>query len=389
MTFERLQQIDYTPMEFTPMSSAADSPVSQSPSPEDVAQPGTTDGSGQSSRALFAIFVPDTSSLKMCRAFCPQGPIDQTWAAYVAGLVDGDGSIWAQKGRTTQLYPALAIRLGWKGRDILAELQARHGGAFNPESRADNPKHAAVFYWKVQGTKARTVLQMIYPFLRIKRAQAATALHLASVWEDGAKDRYSLCRQLQVLLWTLNRTGPEFALPVVGSWLMTPDLSAGMQQPKFSTTWPSAGYLSNGIAYQQPTSVRRTSASASGSWPTPQAHDAAKGNAERVGRYGTEHGGRNLNDWVAKWPTPSARDWKGAPTSLDTLPTNSRSLNEVVRFATPGGSRPHDTNELSGRLANQIGGSLNPTWVEWLMGVPTGWTDLGPSATRSSRKSRS
>jgi DNA (cytosine-5)-methyltransferase 1 len=22
------------------------------------------------------------------------------------------------------------------------------------------------------------------------------------------------------------------------------------------------------------------------------------------------------------------------------------------------------------------GGSLNPTWVEWLMGFPTGWTDL-------------
>jgi hypothetical protein len=34
-------------------------------------------------------------------------------------------------------------------------------------------------------------------------------------------------------------------------------------------------------------------------WPTPQAHDAAKGNSERVGRFGTKHGGRNLNDEVA------------------------------------------------------------------------------------------
>jgi hypothetical protein len=32
-------------------------------------------------------------------------------------------------------------------------------------------------------------------------------------------------------------------------------------------------------------------------------------------------------------------------------------------------------------------GALNPTWVEWLMGFPLGWTDSGPSATRSSRKS--
>ena len=67
-------------------------------------------------RDLFAIFVPDTSSLKMCRGFSPEVEADPTWAAYVAGLVDGDGSIWAQKGRTTQLYPAIAIRLGWKGK---------------------------------------------------------------------------------------------------------------------------------------------------------------------------------------------------------------------------------------------------------------------------------
>jgi hypothetical protein len=27
------------------------------------------------------------------------------------------------------------------------------------------------------------------------------------------------------------------------------------------------------------------------------------------------------------------------------------------------------------------GGSLNPTWVEWLMGWPIGWTDLKPLET--------
>ncbi len=31
-------------------------------------------------------------------------------------------------------------------------------------------------------------------------------------------------------------------------------------------------------------------------------------------------------------------------------------------------------------------GSLNPTWVEWLMGFPTGWTDLKPSEMPSSRR---
>jgi hypothetical protein len=34
-------------------------------------------------------------------------------------------------------------------------------------------------------------------------------------------------------------------------------------------------------------------------------------------------------------------------------------------------------------------GALNPTWVEWLMGFPLGWTALPPSATPSSRRSQS
>ena len=36
------------------------------------------------------------------------------------------------------------------------------------------------------------------------------------------------------------------------------------------------------------------------------------------------------------------------------------------------------------RLADQIGGQLNPSWVEWLMGWPIGWTALNASATDKS-----
>lgn len=35
-------------------------------------------------------------------------------------------------------------------------------------------------------------------------------------------------------------------------------------------------------------------------------HDAAPGDPFRVGRFGTKHGGRNLNDEAAQWPTPAA-----------------------------------------------------------------------------------
>ena len=185
----------------------------------------------------------------------------------------------------------------------------------------------------------------------------------------------------------------------------------------FSGTWPRSGMMRSGTAFPLRPLARLTAATGSGLWATPVAQPAngtperflerkresvARGakmgicltdlamqvQAAQRGMWPTPHGfspdgrsngpsGNELGHAVNRslWPTPSARDWKGAPASLDTMPANARPLNEVVRFATPGGSRPHDTDQLSGRLSNQIGGSLNPTWVEWLMGLPLGWTD--------------
>lgn len=51
----------------------------------------------------------------------------------------------------------------------------------------------------------------------------------------------------------------------------------------------------------------------------------------------------------------------------------------VKLFPTPrvGGSLGSSpAGEKHGDLAAVVGGQLNPTWVEWLMGFPTGWTDL-------------
>jgi len=35
------------------------------------------------------------------------------------------------------------------------------------------------------------------------------------------------------------------------------------------------------------------------------------------------------------------------------------------------------TDRNKGNLGEVVGGQLNPDWVEWLMGLPTGWTDIG------------
>jgi hypothetical protein len=102
-------------------------------------------------------------------------------------------------------------------------------------------------------------------------------------------------------------------------------------------------------------------------WPTPT---AAQGGGERSGdRKGTG----NLNYMARKnlFPTPTARDWKGGYT-------------EAALTRKDGKSRRFDAlpNAAIGGVGTDIkAGHLNPNWVEWLMGVPTEWTDLGSWGT--------
>jgi hypothetical protein len=95
-------------------------------------------------------------------------------------------------------------------------------------------------------------------------------------------------------------------------------------------------------------------------WPTPTVH----GNTNKPVP-GTK-AGLGLGTAVKLWPTPAHRDYRYP----NATPYSERG----------GGSKGE-------QLPNADGGALNPTWVEWLMGFPLGWTDLGASETRSSRKS--
>jgi len=95
--------------------------------------------------------------------------------------------------------------------------------------------------------------------------------------------------------------------------------------------------------------VPLTGATGSGLWPTP----TVCGNYNRKGASKTS--GDGLETTVKRWPTPCSRDDHGPRTGH-----------------TNGGQD----------LPSEAGGRLNPTWVEWLMGFPLGWTlvDDGPAS---------
>lgn len=133
-------------------------------------------------------------------------------------------------------------------------------------------------------------------------------------------------------------------------------------------------------------------------WPTPTATLGSNG-----GRVTPEKGreGGTLTEAVSArlWPTPTARDWRSGHASEVTHARNARPLSEVVTrstWATPtaadairGCFRDPEMRtkggKRGGQLVDQAGGSLNPLWVEWLMGWPLGWGDCDSPVTDGSR----
>jgi hypothetical protein len=145
----------------------------------------------------------------------------------------------------------------------------------------------------------------------------------------------------------------------------------------FSLTWRARVTPARRRICALRASGRRTSGSASTSWPTPKAWDGGGGgNAKRAGTRRS-----NLKDSVLLtwWSTPTARDWKdGSPN--ENVPTNAL-LGRQVWSVDSGPT-------LSGSLARMAKrGQLNPAHSRWLMGLTRAWDACAPVATRSSRKS--
>jgi len=113
--------------------------------------------------------------------------------------------------------------------------------------------------------------------------------------------------------------------------------------------------MQDGEFWELPTLEPLTKETGSGLWPTP----TVCGNYNRKGVSATS--GDGLATAVAKWPTPTAHNAKE---------TNA----------------PSELKRNTPTLASQAGGTLNPTWVEWLMGWPLAWTDLKPLETDKFRQ---
>lgn len=115
------------------------------------------------------------------------------------------------------------------------------------------------------------------------------------------------------------------------SWKIPPDLF-NVDSVEFSGTWPRSGMTRNGLCFQLAEWVPHTHGSACSLWHT--------------------------------------------PTWTDSKPAGPKEA-EMMRRHIAGESVPDTYKRLRSQLAAREGALLpaNPTWLEWLMGFPIGWTE--------------
>ena len=137
-----------------------------------------------------------------------------------------------------------------------------------------------------------------------------------------------------------------------------------------------------------------TSASESGlSLPTPCVPNGGRtiAHAEQVGKSFYHKGKKvqlDLHQAVKRLPTlhGMSKDGRSNGPSGNELGRAVNRMATVTVQDSKNNGAPSQMKRNSKPLNAEVGGSLNPPWVEWLMGWPLGWTDCAHSATAKFRQ---
>ena len=294
-------------------------------------------------------------------------------ALVAASSVDTSSDGGASAPSNTTTMPAA---FSWQDRTTGASRRSRYGMTCEPLTDA---RGEDVLTWCLAGSPARTSAQPA-------RVQAS------AVHDPACGPRW---RALSVR-FSPNTSGWRTAHSLFGE-----DLAWS------SLILPRWGSLRGGELWGRTTQAPLTSETGSGCWPTPTASSMPCEGTQRLlrkkwlaGELSLEEASaiagrdvRKSQGKVPKWPTPTADDANNVTRKSGEF----KSLTRAVMFPTPcatkarqgfqnrrngkKGSQESLTTVVQGGPASEVGGALNPTWVEWLMGWPLGWTDCGASAT--------
>lgn len=114
------------------------------------------------------------------------------FAAYLAGIMDSDGSISIcirHRNRPTPSYCVL-VQLTWMATDktlsAMEKIKSVYGGSINKHKRGNGFTNGKDIYkYQISTQQSRKLLEDILPFLLLKKEQCETALELIKTTEFG------------------------------------------------------------------------------------------------------------------------------------------------------------------------------------------------------------
>ena len=159
--------------------------------------------------------------------------------------------------------------------------------------------------------------------------------------------------------------------------------------------WKPSATPHGRLLFRLAPSTPRTDATGCGLWPTPHSFDSLntpiKGKEETFQNKHALKLSNAVNLWLTPKGEPSGPDFARANregSGGDDLATRVAKMPPTAKGREWKGQTQRGIHAQGDALPNQdrgdgkpIGGQLNPTWVEWLMGYPPGWTDLSASET--------
>ena len=139
--------------------------------------------------------------------------LDNLELAYIAGIVDGEGSISiVRRHRFTHQDPSFALLVSVSITDewVIHYLHSTFGGSVSLQKR-NIVSRRPVWSWTIRHKQAGELLKAIYPFLHIKKAQAEIAIRfqarkkLGKPFQATRKECRVLEQAEKILVSSLNK----------------------------------------------------------------------------------------------------------------------------------------------------------------------------------------
>lgn len=147
------------------------------------------------------------------RVFIYECNLSATDAAYIAGIIDGEGCVFARKVTSRNTVGVQGgINVTSTSPELLKELQSLTmlGLVGIARDTREKPKWKTAWRWDIGQQAAAVLLRQITPYIRLKKTQAELLMELAELKQKSTtQNQFNIQRQFEIveIMQRLNKRG--------------------------------------------------------------------------------------------------------------------------------------------------------------------------------------